>query len=50
LGGLIANSQRTFQSAQVYGLIVVAGLTSLLINAMVAALEANVFRRWPRPS
>lgn len=48
LGGLIATSQRTFRSAQVYGLIVVAGLISLMINALVAAVEGYVFRYRPR--
>ena len=48
LGGLIATSQRTFRSAQVYGLIVVAGMISLLINALVAAAEAWILRYRPR--
>ena len=47
LGGLIATSQRTFRSAQVYALIVVAGLISLLINALVASLERYTFRYCP---
>lgn len=48
LGGLIALSQRNFLSAQVYGLILVAGLFSFLVNGLVAALEAYVYRRRPR--
>lgn len=44
VGALIANAQRTFQPPQVYGLIVVAGLISLLINALLGLLEARVFR------
>lgn len=47
IGGLIATSQRTFQSAQVYGLIVVAGLASLLINASVAVVEGYIIRYRP---
>lgn len=48
LGGLIALSQRNFLSAQVYGLILVAGLFSFVLNGLVAALEAFVFRHRPR--
>ena len=48
VGGLIAVSQRNYQSAQVYGLILVAGLFSLLVNGLVATLEANAFRHRPR--
>ena len=48
LGALIALSQRNYLSAQVYGLILVAGLFSFLVNGLVAALEALVFRHRPR--
>ena len=48
LGGLIALSQRNYLSAQVYGLILVAGLFSFVLNGLVAALEAFVFRHRPR--
>jgi ABC-type nitrate/sulfonate/bicarbonate transport system permease component len=48
VGGLIAVSQRNYQSAQVYGLILVAGLFSLLVNGLVAALEVYTFRHRPR--
>ncbi len=48
LGGLIALSQRNYLSAQVYGLILVAGLFSFLVNGVVAALEGAVFRHRPR--
>ena len=47
LGGLIALSQRNYLSAQVYGLILVAGLFSFLVNGVVAALEGAVFRHRP---
>lgn len=47
VGGLIAVSQRTFRSAQVYGLVVVAGAISLLLNTLVAAGEAYLFRYRP---
>ena len=48
LGALIALSQRNYLSAQVYGLILVAGLFSLLVNGMVAVLQAYLFRHRPR--
>lgn len=47
VGGLIATSQRTFRSAQVYGLIVVAGVISLMLNTLVARLEAYILRYRP---
>ncbi len=48
LGGLIAVSQRNYLPAQVFGLILVAGLFSFLVNGLVAAVEASVFRHRPR--
>jgi ABC-type nitrate/sulfonate/bicarbonate transport system permease component len=48
LGALIALSQRNYQSASVYGLILVAGVFSLLVNGVVAASETYLFRRRPR--
>jgi ABC-type nitrate/sulfonate/bicarbonate transport system permease component len=48
LGALIALSQRNYLSAQVYGLILVAGLLSFLANGLVASLEAYLFRNRPR--
>jgi ABC-type nitrate/sulfonate/bicarbonate transport system permease component len=48
LGGLIALSQRNYQAAQVYGLILVAGLFSFLVNGLVASLEGYLFRTRPR--
>lgn len=44
VGSLIAHAQRTFQPARVYGLIVVAGLISLLVNTVVGLLENRIFR------
>lgn len=44
VGALIGNAQRTYQSAQVYGLILVAGLFSLVVDGVVSALEAYTFR------
>jgi len=48
LGALIALSQRNYLSAQVYGLILVAGVFSFLVNGLVAVLEAYLFRHRPR--
>ncbi|MGH2628181.1 MAG: ABC transporter permease [Anaerolineales bacterium] len=48
LGALIALSQRNYLSAQVYGLILVAGLFSFVVNGLVAVLENYLFRHRPR--
>jgi ABC-type nitrate/sulfonate/bicarbonate transport system permease component len=48
LGALIALSQRNYLSAQVYGLILLAGLFNFLVNGVVAALEALALRHRPR--
>ena len=48
LGALIALGQRNYLPAQVYGLILVAGLFSFLVNGLVAVLEASIFRNRPR--
>jgi ABC-type nitrate/sulfonate/bicarbonate transport system permease component len=48
LGGLIALSQRNYLSAQVYGLILVAGLFSFLVSGVVAVVEGWVLRHRPR--
>jgi ABC-type nitrate/sulfonate/bicarbonate transport system permease component len=43
IGGLIATAQRSYMSAEVWGLILVAGLFSLLVNALVGALEGRTW-------
>jgi ABC-type nitrate/sulfonate/bicarbonate transport system permease component len=48
LGALIALSQRSYLSGQVYGLILVSGLFSFVVNGLVAVLESAVFRHRPR--
>jgi ABC-type nitrate/sulfonate/bicarbonate transport system permease component len=40
-------SQRNFQSAQVYALLVVVGLFGFVVNDLFAVIEAIVLRRWP---
>ena len=49
VGALIALSQRNYQFARGYGLILLAGLFSLLVNALVSALESRLLRHRPRP-
>jgi len=48
LGALITISQRNYQSARVFGLILVAGLFSFLVNGLVGTMEASVSRHRPR--
>lgn len=47
VGALIARSQQTFQPERVYALIVVAGALSLLVNAVLGAVESYAFRYRP---
>lgn len=47
VGALIANAQRSYLSGQVYGLILVAGLFSFLVNGLVSMLQAYAFRNRP---
>jgi ABC-type nitrate/sulfonate/bicarbonate transport system permease component len=48
IGALIATAQQDYQPAQVWGLILVAGLFSVLVNGLIAALEAYTLRYRPR--
>jgi len=47
LGGLLIAGQRNFNSAQVFGMLVVVGLLGLAVNLLVNVAEAIVLRRWP---
>lgn len=47
IGALIALSQRNYQFARGYGLILVAGLFSLVVNALVSVLQAHLLRHRP---
>jgi ABC-type nitrate/sulfonate/bicarbonate transport system permease component len=49
IGALIAISQRNYKFAQGFGLILVAGLFSLLVNALVSTLQAYVVMRHRPP-
>lgn len=44
LGALISVAQRNFESAQVYGLVAVAGVLALIVNLVVVGLEARLNR------
>ena len=47
VGALMANAQRSYLSGQVFGLILVAGLFSFLVNGLVSMLQAYAFRNRP---
>ena len=48
IGALIGTAQRSYLAGQVYGLILVAGLFSFVVNGLVSTLEAQAFRHRPR--
>lgn len=45
LGSLLVSAQQNFDSPEVYGLLVVAGLLALMVNILVSLLEAPIVRR-----
>jgi ABC-type nitrate/sulfonate/bicarbonate transport system permease component len=47
IGALMIQSQRNYQSAQVYALLVVIGLFGFIVNDAFAIVEAIILRRWP---
>ena len=47
LGKLLSMAQQNFQSAQVYGIVVIVGVIALLINTLVTALESVLLRYRP---
>jgi ABC-type nitrate/sulfonate/bicarbonate transport system permease component len=47
IGALMIQSQRNFQSAQVYALLVMVGLFGFIVNDLFVVIEAIVLRRWP---
>ena len=49
IGALIATAQRHYLAGQVYGLILVAGLFSFLVNGLVSILQTYAFRNRPAP-
>ena len=49
VGALISRSQQNFDSAAAYGLVCVAGILALLVNAFIAVLEGYLLRYRPAP-
>ena len=47
IGALIATAQRNYLAGQVYGLILVAGLFSFLVNGVVSMLQTHALRHRP---
>ena len=47
IGSLIVRAQREYQSAQVYGLLVLIGMLGFLLNNGFILVEAFVLRHWP---
>lgn len=47
VGALMATAQRSYLAGQVFGLILVAGLFSFLINGLVSVLQGFAFRNRP---
>ncbi len=45
VGALILSAQQNFNSAEVYALLLVAGVLALVVNSIVSAIEASVLRR-----
>jgi ABC-type nitrate/sulfonate/bicarbonate transport system permease component len=48
LGQLMETAQQNFQSAQVYGLVIVVGVVALLINTVVSLAEGFLLRYRPQ--
>jgi ABC-type nitrate/sulfonate/bicarbonate transport system permease component len=46
LGGLISQAQQAYRSGAVFGLLILAGLVAITMNAAVALLESTVMRRF----
>jgi ABC-type nitrate/sulfonate/bicarbonate transport system permease component len=47
LGKLLSTAQQNFQSAEVYGIVVIVGVIALLINTLVSVLESFLLRYRP---
>ena len=45
VGALILSAQQNFNSAEVYALLLLAGVLALVVNSIVSAIEASVLRR-----
>ncbi|MPZ55928.1 MAG: ABC transporter permease subunit [Rhizobiales bacterium] len=47
IGAMMIRSQRNFQSAEVYALLVLVGLFGFVVNDVFAVIESIILRRWP---
>lgn len=47
IGAIMMQSQRNFQSSEVYALLVLVGLFGLLINDAFLLIESLILRHWP---
>jgi ABC-type nitrate/sulfonate/bicarbonate transport system permease component len=47
IGAMMIRSQRNFQSAEVYAMLVLVGLFGFVVNDVFAVIEAIILRRWP---
>lgn len=47
IGGLLAQSQQEYNSAETFGLLVLIGIVALLFNAVIAAIESFFTRHLP---
>lgn len=47
MGSLMIQSQRNFQSSEVYALLVLVGLFGLVVNNAFLVIESAILRRWP---
>jgi ABC-type nitrate/sulfonate/bicarbonate transport system permease component len=47
IGAVMIRSQRNFQSAEVYALLVLVGLFGFVVNDLFAVIEGAIMRRWP---
>lgn len=46
LGGLVSQAQQGYRSGAVFGLLVLAGVVAISMNALVAALESTIMKRF----
>lgn len=49
LGSMLLASQRSFQSTEVFAMLVIIGLLGYLLNVLVRLLQSLLLRNWPVP-